>query len=119
MLVYGPNVNNAIRFGFSAASYTKDFNCTLIYPGMASASSTTGDSSDKLRFSATPHDGAKTYTKVTTGVGSSGGYKFDASYSAGGTTFTGYKDLEAGGRLEVSYSYNNNLMVFQGQPLEL
>ena len=86
---------------------------------MASTSSTSGDSGDKSRFSATPHDAAKTYTKVTTGIGSGGGYKFDASYSSGNSTFTGYKDLEAGGRLEVSYSYNNNLMVFHGQPLAL
>ena len=119
LIVYGSNTLNELRFGFSAASYTKDFNCTIIYPGMASASSTSGDSGDKLRFSATPHDGTKTYTKVTTGVGSGGGYKFDASYSAGGITFTGYKDLEAGGILRVSYSYDNNLMTFHGFPLEL
>lgn len=86
---------------------------------MAGASSTSGDSGDKLRFSATPYDAAKTYTKVTTGVGSGGGYKFDASYSSGNSTFTGYKDLEAGGTLHVSYSYTRNLMVFYGNPLEL
>ena len=85
---------------------------------MVLPSSTSGDSAYKLEFSATPF-GAKTYTKVTTGVGSGGGYKFNSSYSAGGTTFTGYKDLEAGGILRVSYSYDNNLMVFHGNPLEL
>jgi len=86
---------------------------------MASASSTSGDSGDKLEFSATPYDSSKTYTKVTTGAGSGGGYKFDAEYSAGDLTFTGYKDLEAGGILRVSYSYANSILTFHGIPLEL
>jgi len=126
LVVYGSNNTSGIRFGFSAASYTKDFECDIIFPGANTPTSTSGNSGRFLHFSATPYNAAVTYTCLTTGVGSGGGYKFEQKTQAGGLTYepawtvvsnenTG-QYLEAGGILKIRYSYNDNIIAFHSYP---
>ena len=107
-----------LGFGFQADLYTKDFQCTIIFPGATNTADTSGAIGKRLQFSATPYNAAVTYTRLATGAGDLGGYKFEQSNGAGNSTFTPTDLLMAGGMLEVTYSYDRALLAFHGDPME-
>jgi len=119
LVVYsGANGTSGLRFGFQAQLRTEDFQCTVIFPGATNTSDTSGNTNRRLQFSATPYNAAVTYTRLSTGAGDLGGYKFEQSQNAGNSTFTPTDLLMAGGMLEVTYSYDRALLAFHGDPME-